>query len=100
MSAHVLLNLLKELRKSDKMRGLPSILSLFRNEFNEFNSTRFYLSYDIKISLTSHIYRKNVIILSLCTQRCYGRHNVCQKSITTSGLLIFLHGVISLPDVI
>ena len=32
MSAHVLLNLLNELGKSDKMRGLPSILSLFRNE--------------------------------------------------------------------
>ena len=30
MSAHVLLNLLKELGKSDKMRGLPSILLLFR----------------------------------------------------------------------
>ena len=29
MSAHALLNLLKELRKSDKMRGLPSILSFF-----------------------------------------------------------------------
>ena len=34
MCAHVLLNLLKELRKRDKMRGLSSILSLFRNEFN------------------------------------------------------------------
>ena len=36
MSAHVflLLNLLTEFGKSDKMRGLPSILSLFRNEFN------------------------------------------------------------------
>ena len=31
MSAHVLLNLLNKLRKIDKMRGLPSILSLFRN---------------------------------------------------------------------
>ena len=40
MTAHVLLNLLKELRTSDKIRGLPSILSLFRNEFNEFNNTR------------------------------------------------------------
>ena len=40
MSAHVLLNLLNELRKRDKMRGLPSILSLFRNEFNKFNDTR------------------------------------------------------------
>ena len=39
MSAHVLLNLLNELRKRDKMRGLPSILSLFRNEFNKFNNT-------------------------------------------------------------
>ena len=29
MSAHVLLNLLNELEKRDKMRGLPSILSLF-----------------------------------------------------------------------
>ena len=29
MSAHVLLNLLGELRKRDKMRGLSSILSLF-----------------------------------------------------------------------
>ena len=40
MSAHVLLNLLNELRKRDKMRGLSSILSLFRNEFNKFNNTR------------------------------------------------------------
>ena len=40
MSAHVLLNLLNELGKSDKMRGLPSILSFFRNEFNKFNKTR------------------------------------------------------------
>ena len=39
MSAHVLLNLLNELRKRDKMRGLPSILSFFRNEFNKFNNT-------------------------------------------------------------
>ena len=40
MSAHVLLNLLNELGKRDKMRGLPSILSLFRNEFNKFTNTR------------------------------------------------------------
>ena len=39
MSAHVLLNLLNELGKRDKMRGLPSILSLFRIEFN-FNKAR------------------------------------------------------------
>ena len=40
MSAHVLLISLNELGKRDKMRGLPSILSLFRNEFNKFNNTR------------------------------------------------------------
>ena len=34
MSAHVLLNLLNELWKRNKMRGLSGILSLFRNEFN------------------------------------------------------------------
>ena len=39
ISAHVLLNLLNELGKSDKMRGLPSILSLFRNDFNKFKNT-------------------------------------------------------------
>ena len=33
ISAHVLLNLLNELAKSDKKRGLSSILSPFRNEF-------------------------------------------------------------------
>ena len=40
MSAHVLLNLLNEWGKRDKMRGLPSILSQFCNEFNKFNNTR------------------------------------------------------------
>ena len=40
MSAHVLLNLLNELGKIDKMRGLPSILSIFRNEIYKFNNTR------------------------------------------------------------
>ena len=39
MSAHILLNLLNELRKRDKMRGLSSILSLFCNEFNKINNT-------------------------------------------------------------
>ena len=39
MSAHVLLNLLNESGKSDKMQGMPSILSLFHDKFNEFNNT-------------------------------------------------------------
>ena len=38
MSALVLLNLLNELGKRDKMRGSPSILSFFCNEFNKFNN--------------------------------------------------------------
>ena len=84
MSAHVLLNLLNELGKRDKMRGLPSILSLFPNEFNKFNNTRARMLdsiYHMTNTLKPDFWRKNVIILSLCTQRCYGRHNVSRKSI-------------------
>ena len=65
MSAHVLLNLLNELGKRDKMRGLPSILSLFRNEFNKFNNTRARMLdsiYHMTTTLKSHFWRKNVII--------------------------------------
>ena len=39
MSGHVLLNLFKKLRRRDKMRGLPSILSLFHNKINELGNT-------------------------------------------------------------
>ena len=39
MIAHFLLTSLNKLRKRDKMRGSPSILSLFPNEFNKFNYT-------------------------------------------------------------
>ena len=39
MSDHVLLILLKELGKRDKMLGLSNILCLFRNEVNNFNNT-------------------------------------------------------------
>ena len=84
ISAHVLLNLLNELPKRDKMQGLPSILSFFRNEFNEFNNTRAQMLdsiYHMTNTLKSHFWRTNVIILSLCTQRCYGCHNISRKSI-------------------
>ena len=40
MSAHVLVNLLNQLGKRDKRRGLPISLSLFRNKFNKFNNSR------------------------------------------------------------
>ena len=84
MSAHVLLNLLNELGKRDKMRGLPSILSLFCKEFNKFNNTRARMLdsiHHMTNTLKSHFWRKSVIILSLCAQRCYGRHDVSRKSI-------------------
>ena len=62
MSAHVLLNLLNELGKRDKMRGLPSILSLFRNEFNKFNNTRarMYSNSHMTNTLKSHFWRKTL----------------------------------------
>ena len=84
MSAHVLLNLLNELGKIEKMRGLQSILSIFRNELNKFNNTRARMLdsvYHMTNTLKFHFWRKNVKILSLCTQRCYGRYNVSRKSI-------------------
>ena len=40
MNAHVILNLFNDLGKRGKIRGLSSILSLFRNEFIKFNNTR------------------------------------------------------------
>ena len=58
MSIHVLLNLLNELRKRDKMRGLPSSLSLFRNELNKFNNTAARMLdsiYHIKLKLLKDI---------------------------------------------
>ena len=66
------------------MRGLLSILSFFPNEFNKFNDTRAQILdsiYHMTNTLKFHFRRKNVIILTLCTQRCYGRHNVSHKSI-------------------
>ena len=39
MSAHVLLNLLNESGKKIRCEALPSILSVFPNEFNKFSNT-------------------------------------------------------------
>ena len=39
MSAHVLLNLLNELGQKIKCQALPSILSVFSNEFIKFSNT-------------------------------------------------------------
>ena len=66
MSAHVLLNLLNELGKRDKMRGNFFATSLINSLIR---STRisFDLPYDIKITLKTYFCRKYVIILSLYT---------------------------------
>ena len=52
MSVHVLLNLCNKLRKSDKMRGLSKIFTLFRNEFNKSNKTGACLSIKTRLRLT------------------------------------------------
>ena len=51
---------------------------------------RFYVSNAIKITLKAHFRRKNVIILSLSKQRCYGRHNVSRKSINHQWFINFI----------
>ena len=60
MSARVLLNLLNELRKRDKMRGLPSILYLFRNEFKKFNNTGAQLL-DSIYHMTLKLFKKHIL---------------------------------------
>ena len=62
------------------MRGLLSILSLFRNKFNKFNNTRARMLDSIYYMTLRLLWRKKVIIAS-CTQRCYGRHNISSKSV-------------------
>ena len=68
---------------TDRMSG--NVWKVFMNtEFNKFNNTRARMLdsiYYMTNTLKSHFWRKNVIILSLSTQRCYGRHSVSRKSI-------------------
>ena len=59
MSDHVLMNLLNELGKGSKIRGLPSILSHFRIEFNTFNKTRARMLHSIYHILSLEI--RNVV---------------------------------------
>ena len=82
MSAHVLLNLLNEFGKRDKMRGLPSILSLFRNECSIF------------IEFIKRVWEKRQ------TARLADHliNSIIQKHECFPILQILLHGVISLPD--
>ena len=71
MCVHVLLNLLNELGKRDKMRGLLSILSLFRNEYNKFNNTRarmldfiYHMTAIFEVSLLTVKRYNNVIMIA------------------------------------
>ena len=85
MSTHVcFLNLLKELRKREQMRGLPSTLSLLPNEFNKFNNTGARMIdfiYQMSLKLIKiAFWRGNVNILPSFTQHYNGRHNDSRKS--------------------
>ena len=88
------MNLLNKLRKRDKMRGLPSILPLFRNKFNKFNNT--------EARMLDFIYHLIQIILNhMFGVKTLGFCPMCDvKNIIsfTSGLSILMRGVISLPD--
>ena len=72
MSAHVLLNLLNKLRKSD-------ILSFFRNEFNKFINTG--------VQMLDSIYHRTLRLLKSLfgmkkTRFCHLLHNVIMNHIT------------------
>ena len=54
MSAYVLLNLLNELGKRDKMRGLPSLINSIKQEHESRLDSTYH---DIKITLKYHFWR-------------------------------------------
>ena len=92
MRAHVLLNLLNELRKRDKMRCLPGIVSLFLNEFNKFNSTGARML-DSIYHMTFKLLKNRIFCVKMSR---FGHllRNVLMDVITQRKNLI----VISLPD--
>ena len=65
------------------MRGLPSILSLFRNKFDKFNNIGAQMLGSI-YHMTLKLIKKwweNAKILPSFTQLYNGRHNVSQNSV-------------------
>ena len=87
MSAHILLNLLNKLRKSGKMGGLSSILSLFGDQFNKFNNKvawmidsvyhmmlRLFFNHTVCVKMLRFvIYRvgSHVVFIRIhCTEKC------------------------------
>ena len=90
------------LGKEIKCEACWAFYLFFRNEFNKFNNTRarmldsiYYMTLNILWNLISAVKR---VILSLCTQRCYGRHNSSRKSVYHLWYSILMQGVISLLD--
>ena len=86
MSVRVLLNLLNQLiKRAIKCEARPAFYRFFAtsliNSIIQSKKVRFYLSYDIKITLKSHYWREKDKIFSLCTQRYYGHHNISRKSV-------------------
>ena len=85
MSAHVLLNLLNELRKSDKIGDLPSILSLFFcNNFNKFNNTEARMLDSIYQMTLRFLWNLISAIKALQISHyvlSVGRHNLSRKSL-------------------
>ena len=92
MSVHVLLKLLHELGKRDKMRGLQSILWLFRKKFNKFNNTGPRML-DFIYQRTFKLCKCENVKKSSYFMQCYnGRLTITLlNQYTTSGLLILLH---------
>ena len=59
------------------MQGMPSILSLFRIEFN----VRFYLSHDIEIILKSYFWLEKSYYFAICITLKSLFHKVALKSV-------------------
>ena len=86
MSAHVLLNILNKLRKRDKMRGLPRILSLILNEYDKLNNTGAPMLESIyhmalKFIKNRIFWRENFKILSSYTQRYNKRLSITLQNL-------------------
>ena len=63
MSAHVLFACIKRVGESDNKRGLPSMLSLFRNEFDKFNCIRARML-DYFYDMTLNLLRNGVLCVT------------------------------------
>ena len=102
MSAHVLLNLLNELRKSDKMRVLSSILSFFRNEFfcsiNHMTS-KFHKNCISDVKIFCHIFRQRFNVRHYAKLLKSGYRLYCMTSFHSQTRITLSHDVVSVSDI-